>query len=154
MSAREVAQIFGIDSSEVGKVWIRRGLLRSRRPFMQGPHLIHLIDGADVERFITEHPEYITVEKMPDSPYRDQAARDPWISLPEIHRLTGRDAHRVALLIRAGEIRGRRRGSHWYVPRADVALLRHLAPEAIAESVFRRESVLKRRRNRRKGLAA
>lgn len=151
-TGRDVAAIFGIDASTVGKVWVRRGLLASVRPFRQGPYDVHLIDPRAVERFIVEHPEYVDVDKMPDSPYRDLAARDPWISLPEVHRRTGRDPHKVAEMILAGTVRGRRRGSHWYVPVADLALIRPLrSRDAIEESWFRRQSVLEARRNRRKG---
>lgn len=153
VSARQVALIFGIDETVASKVWIRRGLLRSRRPFYQGPHPIHLVAEVNVERFIREHPEYIDVEKMPESCYRDLAARDPWISLTEVHRLTGRNRHAVSLLIRAGELHGAKRGAHWYMPRSQVARIRHLAPERIAESVWRREVVLERRRAARKGVA-
>lgn len=151
MTGREVAAIFGIDSGTIGKTWIKRGLLRaSRAAYWQGPYPVHIVDPADVERFIREHPEYVDVAKMPDSPYRDMAARDPWISLPEVHRLTGRNNHAVADLVAAGVIRGRRRGTHWYIPLADVAKIRALQPDHIEESRFRRESVLEARRNRRK----
>ena len=153
-SARDVAAIFGIDASTVVKGWIRRGLLESRRPFKQGPYPIHVIDPAAVERFISEHPEWIDVDKMPESPYRDLAARDPWIGLPEVHRRTGRAGHRVAEMIAAGRIRGRKRGTHWYIPEDDLPLIRPLAPDAIEDSIFRRESVLSFRRARRKGIAA
>lgn len=155
LTARGLEQIFGTDSSTIGKVWIRRGLLPSRRPFRQGPYLIHLIDERDVERFIHEHPEYIDVHKMPPSWYRDLAAQDPWISLPEVHRRTGRNTGAVALLIRAGVVRGRRRGAHWYMPAADLSKVPPLSTsEAIEESAFRRESVLEMRRNRRKGVVS
>lgn len=151
-TGRDVAQIFGIDAGTVGKTWVRRGLIASVRPFRQGPHDVHLIDPLAVERFIVEHPEHVDVEKMPDSPYRDMAGRDPWISLVEVHRLTGRDHHAVARMIGAGAIRGRRRGAHWYMPAADVPLIQPLrSADAIAESWFRRQSVLEVRRNRRKG---
>lgn len=152
-TARALAGIFGTDASTIGKRWIRPGFLSSRRPFRQGPHMVHLVDPRDVETFIVEHPELIDVHKMPPSWYRDLAARDPWVSLREVHRRTGRDHHRVALMIRAGKIRGARRGSHWYVPVADIPKVPPLrSREAIEESVFRRESVLEVRRARKKGV--
>lgn len=152
-SARDVAAIFGIDASEVGKVWVRRGYLASRRPFRQGPHPIHVIDPRDVERFIREHPEMFDVEKMPDSPYRDIAEQDPWISLPEAHRRTGRNPHAIARLIRDGVVRGRKRGTHWYMPAADLSLVPPLrSRDEIEESWFRRQSNLEARRARRKGI--
>lgn len=151
-TGRDVAQIFGIDGGTIGKTWVRRGLIASRRPFRQGPNEIHLIDPREVERFIVAHPELVDVDKMPDSPYRDLAARDPWISLPEAHRRTGRDRHVISLLIRDGAIRGRRRGAHWYMPAADLHLVPPLrSADAIEESWFRRQSGLEVRRNRRKG---
>jgi hypothetical protein len=158
MTARSVAEIFGMDASTVCKAWLRPGLMRGRpngRRDVDGRVVNWIVDAEAVERFIADHPEWIDIEKMPDSYYRDLAARDPWVSLREVHRLTGRNHHAVARLALAGEIRGRRRGTHWYVPLADVARIRPLASEAaISESVFRRESVLAVRRNRRKGVAA
>lgn len=152
-TARSLEQIFGTDASTIGKVWIRRGLMRSRRPFRQGPYLVHLVDPAAVEKFIREHPEYVDVDRMPPSPFRDLAARDPWIGTPEAHRLTGRNHHAIAKLIKAGVIRGRRRGTHWYMPAADIPLIPPLhSADAIEESFFRRQSVLDIRRRRRKGL--
>lgn len=158
-TVRQVAEIFGTDSSAIGKVWIRHGLLKARATVWQQSHggtraSYWIVDPADIERFIREHPEWVDVEKMPDSPYRDLAACDPWISLPEVHHRTGRGLHQVALLCRAGEIRGRKRGSHWFVPVADLPLIRSLSPDAIDESRFRRDSNLRMRRNRRKGVAA
>lgn len=151
-TGRDVAAIFGIDCSTVGKVWVRRGLIASVRPFRQGPYPIHMIAPAAVERFIAEHPEWIDVAKMPDSPYRDQAARDPWISLAAAHHLTGRAPHKIVGLVRAGRVRGRRRGAHWFIPAADVSLIPPLrTAAAIEDSRFRRQSNLTVRRARRKG---
>lgn len=175
LTARSVATIFGIDASTVVKHWIRRGLLPAtrlgkaheanhspsrarRRPgttidrYRRPAYWIVELQAVDI--FIVEHPELVDVDKMPPSPYRDLAARDPWIGLPEVHRRTGRMHDVVAKMIVAGDIRGRRRGTHWYVPLADVHLIRALAPEALDDSVFRRQSVLEVRRNRRKGVAA
>jgi hypothetical protein len=156
LSSRGVAAIFGVDPTTVADKWISGGHLRSRRaPWKQGPAPVWLTRLADVEAFIREHPELVDVDKMPESPYRDLAARDPWIGTPEAHRLTGRDSHAIAKLIQAGVIRGRRRGTHWYMPAADVHLIPPLrSADAIEESYFRRQSVLDMRRRRRKGLLA
>lgn len=112
---------------------------------------------ADVllRRFVAQHPEYIDLDKMPEGPYRDLAAKDPWISIREAHRLTGRNPFAISMAIRYGILRGRRRGirpgSHWYIPAADVAKIPPLkTADAIEESWFRRQSVLEVRRNRRK----
>lgn len=165
-TARSFAEIFGVDSGTVSKVWIRRGLLAaavaehrvvSPRLALQGRRPTYWIIGTDgPERFIRERPELVDVDKMPPSWYRDLAAREPWISLPEVHRRTGRDPSKVVDLILAGVVRGRHRGTHWYIPVADVSKIPSLrgGVEAIEYSVFCRESVLERRRNRRKGLAA
>lgn len=159
-TARAVAEIFGVDSSTVAKVWIRRGLMRARviehvagERYRSGRRPTYwIVAVAEVDRFIAEHPELVDVDKMPPSPYRDAAAEDPWISLPEAHRRTGRDPHVIAQLIKAGEVRGRRRGAHWYMPAADVPKIRPLrSAEAIEDSWFRRQSLLEVRRNRRKG---
>lgn len=163
-TARSFAQIFGVDSGTVSKVWIRRGYVSatvaehqvvSTRLAIQGRRPTYWIIPTDgPELFIAEHPEWVDVDKMPPSPYRDIAARDPWISLPEVHHRTGRDPHRVASLIKAGIVRGRKRGAHWFIPVADLYLVTPLRSlEAIDESRFRRESRLEVRRNRRKGVA-
>lgn len=165
-TARSFAQIFGVDSGTVSKVWIRRGLLPARaiEQTVVSTHLAadghrptYWVIATDApEAFIRDHPELVDVDKMPPSWYRDLAAADPWISLPEAHRRTGRDPTKVVDLILAGTVRGRHRGTHWYIPVADVPKIPTLrgGVEAIDESWFRRESVLERRRNRRKGLAA
>src|SRR6185369_7001147 len=105
-----------------------------------------VIGPKEPERFIRDHPECVDVDKMPASWYRDLAAEDPWISLPEVHRRTGRDPDRVVRLIFAGTVRGRHRGAHWYIPVADVPKIPPLrgGVEAIEYSVFCRESVLER----------
>jgi hypothetical protein len=165
-TARSFAQIFGVDSGTVSKVWIRRGLLPARviEQVVVSPRLAiagrrptyWIIDTKAPERFILDHPEWVDVEKMPPSWYRELAAADPWISLPEAHRRTGRDPSKVVDLILAGTVRGRHRGAHWYIPVADVPKIPRLrgGVEAIEESWFRRQSVLEVRRNRRKGVTA
>lgn len=152
MTGREVERIFGFPHGDgrVQKVWLATGLLRATRGGWDGPNPGWLIEPAELERFIRDHPEHVDVDRMPDSVYRDLAARNRWVSLREVHRLTGRGHHAVAKLIRDGTVRGAKRGTHWYVPLADVPRIRPLRPDAIADSVFRRESVLAMRRCRRK----
>jgi hypothetical protein len=157
-TARDVARIFGVDPTTVVDRWVAMRVLPMRRaPWTQGPKPAYLASDRDLERFIRTHPEQIDVAKMPDSTWRDLAAKDPWISLAEAHRLTGRNNHAIATAIRYGVIRGRRRGlrglAHWYIPASEVAKIPPLrTAEAIDESWFRRQSVLDIRRRRRKGL--
>lgn len=154
-TARDVARIFGVDPTTVVDRWIAQGFLRAARaPWQQGPQPVWLTSDAMLDRFISSHPEQIDLAKMPDSRWRDLVAKDPWISLPEAHRLTGRDTHRIALMVRAGEIRGRNRGlrsgSHWYIPASELSRIRPLSTaDAIDESWFRRQNVLAMRRRRR-----
>jgi hypothetical protein len=154
-TAREVARIFGIDPTTVVDGWIAKGLLEARRaPFTQGPQPVYLTSDEILRRFIVNHPECIDVAKMPDSPWRALAAKDPWVSIREAHRLTGRNAFAISMAIRYGILRGRRRGvrarSHWYIPLADVPKIPPLkSADAIEESWFRRQSVLAMRRRRR-----
>ena len=155
LSAREAAGIFGVDPHTVARLWIRPGLLRARAAgFNNGSKPAWLIAEGEVERFILRHPEQCDAARMPESPYRDLAMRDPWIGLPEVHRRSGRHPHIIARLIRDGTIEGRKRGAHWRIREADLLSIRHLAPAAIEESWWRRQSVLEHRRNRRKGLVA
>lgn len=151
-TARDVEGIFGLAPADgrVSKLWIARGLLRARRAPIVG-RSVWIIEPEAVDAFIRDHPEWVDVERMPDSPWRDLAERDPWVSLREAHRRTGRDHHAVAQLIIAGAVRGRRRGPHWYMPLADVPLVPPLrSAEAIADSVFRRSSTLAVRKRRRR----
>ena len=155
-TGRDVARTFGVDLKTVTR-WIDMGLLSARRaPWSQGPKPVWLIGDRDVDLFIRRHPECIDVRKMPESPWRDLAAKDPWISIPEAHRRTGRNGFAIAVAIRYGILRGRRRGirglGHWYIPEADIAKIPPLSAEAIDESWFRRQSNLEVRRNRRKGV--
>lgn len=156
LTARGVAELLGSDASTVCKVLIRRRFLKARRygtRALDGRAVHWIVAERSLERFILDHPEWVEVDAMPDSLYRDLAARDPWIGLDEVLRLTGRNHHAVAGMIAAGTVRGRRRGTHWRIPLADIPLIRPLrSPDRIAEAAFRRASNLEMRRNRRKGV--
>ena len=154
-SAREVAAIFGVDDTTVSKVWIRRyGVLRSSRPFRQGPHPIHIVAEAEVLRLIREHPEWIDVDRMPESPYRDLAvAGGRWLPLPEVQRLTGRHAHVLANECVSGRWPTRKRGVRWMVHESTIPAITATAGYAgryASDEV--REETLRHRRDRRKGI--
>jgi hypothetical protein len=151
-TATELARLMGVDSSTVSKSWIRRGGLSSRRPYRQGPHPIHIISEAAVERFITTRGWWIDWWKVPaDSPFYDLVQANRWYGQDRRHRFTGRFHNDD---VRAGLVKARRRGTHWYVPEAELHKLRRLPPDQIEESVWRRQSVLRIRRERRRRLAA
>lgn len=151
-TATELARLMGVDSSTVSKSWIRRGGLRSRRAYRQGPNLIHLVADADVERFIQERGWWIDWAKVPaDSPFHALVMANRWFSAPELHQLTGR--MRAMDDVRAGLIPAQRRGAHWYVSEVHLPLIRSLPREHIAESVWRRRNILHIRRERRRRLA-
>jgi hypothetical protein len=151
-TARHLARELGIDASTVVKSWIRRGLLRSLRSYRVGAHLVHIISEAEVERFIREHGEWIDHEKVPaDSGLWPLVATNRWYSTTQLHRLTGR--LRVKDECRLGLIAARRAGAHWKVPESELPKIRRLLPEQIAESVWRRASVLAMRRKRRRTAA-
>lgn len=161
MSSREVAHIFGIDASVVAKVWIRRGLLRATRgAFRQGPYHIWLITEEAVEAFIRNHGQYVDVEKMPDSPYRDLADQHRFYSVPDVCQLTGRSQSALNLALVVGRYRAAKRGVRWYIPADElprIALRAHLGPASLGRrQQVRRERMarLELRRNQRKGLAA
>jgi hypothetical protein len=150
MTAYEVARRLGAEPTTVSRIWIRRGLLRARRGYPIGGSRAWLVEEEDLWRFLEEHPQYVDADRIPaDSPYTCER----WLSLPEIHRLTGRMTV-AENEIRNGTVRAAKRGVRWYVPEADLPEIRRLAPSAVAESVFRRENVLAMRRARRKGIAA
>lgn len=151
-TATELARLMGVDPSTVSKGWVRRGGLRSRRAYRQGPNWIHLIAEDDVEEFIRTRGWWIDWEKVPkDSPFYELVQQHRWYGRAQIHRATGRlDADDE---IRAGLIYAERRGVHWYVPERELAKIRRLPPERIAESVWRRQQVLRVRRERRRRLA-
>ena len=56
MTARGVAEIFGVDPSTVA-TWIERGALAARRGWFAGPRRVWLVGDGAVERFIGEHGE-------------------------------------------------------------------------------------------------
>jgi hypothetical protein len=155
-----VARIFGIDETVVSKSWIRGGLLQAKRAaFRQGPHYMWLVEGDAVDRFIVENGQYVDVDKMPDSPYRDIAERHRWYSVVDVERLTGKDHHSLNTSLRKGVYRGARRGTHWYVPAEELPRIRarvlRIGRWTTLDAVRReREIRLERRRNRRNGLAA
>ncbi len=151
MNARSLALALGIPCPKRIAGWIDAGLLPARRGCVQGRHAMHAIADVDVRAFLVAHPQLVDADRIPVwSPYHGFIER--WISLPEVHRLTGRS--NLDADLRAGLLRGARRGPRWYVPESEIPRIRHLSPDAIADSVFRRESVLERRRNRRKGVVA
>ena len=119
MSARSVAEIFGVDSKLVAR-WVHDGLLKARRGYVLGQHPVWSISGTAVGRFMREHPEYVDVAKMPDSWYRDQALKDRWYSLPEVEALTGHDPESLAVSLRRGVYQGRKRFAWWMVPAAEL----------------------------------
>ena len=151
-TASELARLFGIDCTTVTKSWIRIAGLRSRRAYRQGPNLIHIVAEEEVDRFIRDRGWWIDWEKVPaDSPFYELVMANRWFGKAGLHRLTGRLT--VDDDIRAGLIFAERRGAHWYVPERELPKIRRLAPEHIAESVWRRQSVLRVRRERRRRLA-
>ena len=154
MTAREVAFLLGIPCPKTVSAWSERGLLRCRRPYRVGLNRVYLFQEAAVVAFIEAHGQYVDADRVPvDSPFAAAARANRWLSLPEVHRLTGRD-HVAQHEIAEGRVRAARRGNRWYVRADDLPLIRSLRPEAIDESWWRRQQVLERRRNRRKGLAA
>lgn len=154
MTAREVASLLGVSCPKVVASWEASGLLPGRRGWIQGMHRVHLYREADVIAFLAAHGQHVDADRVPDdSPFAAVARANRWLSLPEVHRLTGR-SNVAEREIAQGTVRAARRGAHWYVRAEDLPLLRRLRPEAIADSMWRRQSVLERRRNRRKGIAA
>lgn len=152
-TARELGRQFGIDPTVITKSWVRRGLIEVHRAYYVGLNLVNLFDHSEVERFIAEQGHWIDHEKVPtDSVFADQVAANRWYSLPQLHRLTGRS--NLDIDIRDGILPARKKGSHWMVAEADIAGIRRLPPAHASESFFRREQVLRVRRDRRKGLAA
>jgi hypothetical protein len=104
--------------------------------------------------FVRDHGQYIDLAKVPIlSPYRDLAAEHSFLSLPEVEARTGHASPYILRLVRSRTIRAARRGMWWYIREADLALIPSRSPADCAESRFRRQSVLRARRNRRKGIA-
>lgn len=151
-TATELARLMGVDPSTVSKAWIRRAGLRSLRAYRQGPHPIHIVREADIEAFIAEHGWWIDWEKVPaDSPFYDLVQQHRWYGRDAIHRLTGRSTFDED--IRAGLIRAEHRGAHWYVPESELSKIRRLPPDQADESYWRRQQVLRVRRERRRRMA-
>jgi hypothetical protein len=160
MSSREVARMFGADESTVSKIWIKRGLLKAERAaFRQGSHYMWLVQPEDIEAFIVEHGQYVDVERMPESAYRDLAEQHRFYSQPEIERLTGKEPRSLATSIRRGVYPAARRGTHLYISAEYLPLIRSRVLRvgrwtSLAKVRYEREAQLERKRNRRKGVAA
>jgi hypothetical protein len=156
-TAREVAEGFGVDVGLVSKVWIRRGLLKApRAAFRMGPHRVYRIQDEDVDRFIVEHGQYVDIDRMPESPWRELAQQlGRWYSLPEVQRITGRNADRLADEMRWGRWPARKRGTHWFVHESTLPAIQASAGyHGMYASLERRERRLEHRRNVRKGVEA
>jgi len=155
MTARSVAEIFDVDAKTVTG-WLTKGVLKGSRGYAVGPNQTWLVSEEAVERFICEHGHYIDVDHMPDSWYRDLAAKHRWYSVAEVEARVGQSAHLLLPALKAGEYRGARRGSHWYVAAEELPRI------ADATDVWRRQHIpilqreraerLRRRRDKRKGI--
>lgn len=155
-SARQVAEALGVDEGLVSKRWIRRGLLRAQRAQIgNGGDRMYLVAERDVLAFIAEQGQWIDPERVPAwSPFRAAALAQRWVSLTEIAARTGHGKAWLMAHIRSHGQRTGRRGTHWYVWADDAARIPALSPDAVADSRWRRDSVLAYRRARRKGIAA
>jgi hypothetical protein len=154
MTARQVAFFLGLPDSHVVATWATRGLLRGRRSYRVGRNRAWLFREEDVIAFLAAHGQYVDADRVPeDSPFAAAVRANGWLSLPEVHRLTGR-SNVAQREIAEGRVRAARRGAHWYVCAEDLPLIRCLKLDAIEDSCWRRQSVLEARRNRRKGVAA
>lgn len=106
------------------------------------------------------HGQYVDVEKMPPSVYRDLAERHRFYSVPEVCRLTGRHPHALTKALLEGRFAGVKRGPHWYVPAAELPLIARRGHLGRADGMrvmrarARYDERLESRRNRRKGVAA
>lgn len=154
LTASEVARLLGIPCSKDVATWEERGLIRGRRAYPVGLNRVRLYQETAVEVFIRKHGQYVDADRVPDdSPFAAVARANRWLSLSEVHHLTGRSTvaeHEIA----EGRVRAAKRGTHWYVRADDLPLIRRLRPDQIDESWWRRQSVLEHRRNVRKGVAA
>jgi len=154
LTASEVARLLGIPCAKDVATWERRGLIRGRRAYPVGLNRVRLYQELAVTAFLAKHGQYVDADRVPaDSPFAEVARANRWLSLAEVHRLTGRSTvaeHEIA----GGRVRAARRGTHWYVRAEDLPLIRSLSPAAIEDSWWRRQSVLEHRRNVRKGVAA
>ena len=156
-TSRELGRLFGVDESVISKVWIRKhGVLRATRPYRVGPHRVLLVGETDLLRFIRDHGEWIDVDRMPESPYRDLALEGGrWYSLPAVQRLTGRHLHTLAHDLRRGRWPARKRGPAWMVHQSQLAAIRATAGHnGRLASWERRERANERRRNARKGVGS
>lgn len=118
-----------------------------------------LVEDEGIEAFIRDHGQYVDVDKMPDSPFRDLAMQHRFYSLPEIERLIGKDQASLSTSLRKGVYRGVKRGTHWYVPVDELPkiagrVLRVGRWMTLAQVRTEREARLERLRNLRKGVAA
>ena len=130
MSSRDVARQFGVDETTVSRV-----------------------SEPSVKAFIRDYGQYVDVVKMPpDSQFRALAVANAYVSLVDVERRTGHASPYILRLVRAGTVRAARRGAWWYIRAADLVVIPQRSPDDVAESRFRRESVLEARRNRRKGV--
>jgi hypothetical protein len=154
LTGSEVARLLGVDPTQVIRVLVRRGLLRASHPYRVGNNRVSLVMEGELERFIREHGEWVDVDRMPDSVFRDIAvAGGRWHSLPAVQQLTGRHAHVLAKEILGGRWSARKRGPHWMVHESRIDAIRATAGHnGRTASMARRERRLEARRNVRKGI--
>ncbi len=115
-SCNQVGALFGVESSTVRR-WVAKGLLSGRRlrhigsggdPRWPRKQLqMWGFDGADIERFIEEHPEAYDYRRIPKGTYHRQLAEaaydaDPLLSLKEVAKRLSAHVSRLRIHIRRG----------------------------------------------------
>ncbi len=105
MTARSVAEIFAVDAKTVTG-WLTKGVLKGKRGYAVGPNLTWLVGEDAVEHFIRTNGQYIDVDRMPDSWYRDLASNHRWCSVAEVESRVGQSAHLLVPALKS-----------WRVPR-------------------------------------
>ena len=155
LTARSAAQIFGVDATTLS-AWIDQGLLRASRAYKCGVHRTRLISYEAVEDFIRDHGQYIEMDKMPESWYRDLAAKNRWYSLAEVELLVGQSPYKMKQALESGQYRFAMRGPHFYVAAEELSRIREATDEWRRSHLTvlsrEREERLKRRRDKRKGI--
>lgn len=119
LTAARVAKIFAVDPKAVVR-WIDTGLLHARRSYAVGPNRTWHITDQAVEEFIREHGQCVDIDHMPAGWWRDIAEQHRWYSMPEVEARVGQSGHLLVRALKAGEYRGAKRGTHWYVAAAEL----------------------------------
>ncbi|MFH1016354.1 MAG: hypothetical protein V1771_05090 [Chloroflexota bacterium] len=125
-TARNVASIVGVGDAKTVVYWQKRGFLKGRRLFRQGPNLVWHFDPDDIEKCLRKRPWLVDLTRAENHSYfrsviLEEYERDSWYTSGEASILLGfKDPECVKRWARRGLLKSDRKpmggaGGEWII---------------------------------------